>query len=100
MAAATAAETLWGFVYWLKRNPFKSIEAGMTHADLDAMLKSYCTTNATDATLSTDPGAYGATQDYPAFGATGLGDGTGVSATTPSNAICEQSFYPDQHRGA
>lgn len=97
MAAATANETLHGFIYWLKRNPFKSIEAGMTHADLDAMVASYVATNKTDATLTADPLSYGATQDYPKKGG---GDGTGVSCTTPSNAVCSQSLYPDQHYGS
>lgn len=98
MSAATADQTLYGFIYWLKHNPFKSIEAGMTYADLDAMVKLYCKVNASDATLSAaDPLSYGATQDFPD---SDMGDGTGVSATTPSAAICSQSFYPDQHRGA
>jgi hypothetical protein len=98
MAAATANQTLHGFIYWLKRNPYKSIEAGFTHADLDAMVAAYVATNTTDATLTADPLSYGATQDYPTFGATGLGDGTGVCCATPTQAICDQSFYPDQHR--
>lgn len=98
MAAATADQTLYGFIYWLKRNPFKSVEAGFTHADLDNMVKYYVTVNASDASLSAaDPLSYGATQDFPD---SDLGDGTGVSCTTPSQAICDQSFYPDQHRGA
>jgi len=100
MAVATADQTLYGFIYWLKRNPYKSIEAGFTHADLDNMVSFYVTTNASDASLSSsDPLSYGATQDYPTFGSTGLGDGTGVSCTTPTQAVCDQSFYPDQHRG-
>ena len=97
MAAATANETLHGFIYWLKHNPFKSVEAGFTHADLDAMVAAYVATNATDATLTADPLSYGATQDFPKAGG---GDGTGVSATTPSQAICDQSHYPDQHYGS
>ena len=96
MSAATADQTLYGFIYWLKRNPFKSVEAGFTHDDLDAMVKAYVTVNASDASLSSsDPLSYGATQDYPKAG--GLDDGNGVSCTTPTNAICEQSHYPDEH---
>ena len=98
MAASTADQTLYGFIYWLKHNPVKSVEAGFTHDDLDAMVLAYVTTNATDATLSAaDPASYGATQDYPTSGATGKGDGTGVSATTPTTLIIDQSRYPDQH---
>jgi hypothetical protein len=99
MAAATADQTLYGFIYWLKRNPYKSVEAGFTHADLDEMVKQYCAVNASDATLSaTDPLSYGATQDYPKYAAATryATDGNGVSATTPSDAICAQSLYPDQ----
>jgi len=102
MAAATADQTLYGFIYWLKRNPFKSVEAGFTHADLDAMVTAYVTVNASDATLSaTDPLSYGATQDYPTSGLAGAGlaDGAGVSCTTPTSAVCDQSHYPDQHWG-
>ena len=102
MAAATADQTLYGFIYYLKHNPFKSIEAGMTHADLDAMVKAYVTVNTTDATLSaTDPLSYGATQDFPLRDSTGAGwaDGAGVSATTPTTLITDQAHYPDQHYG-
>lgn len=100
MAAATADQTLYGFIYWLKRNPFKSIEAGFTHADLDNMVAAYVKVNATDATLSSsDPLSYGATQDFPTRGKAGAGlaDGAGVSATTPTSLITDQSQYPDSH---
>jgi len=99
MSAATANQTLHGFIYWLKHNPFKSVEAGFTHADLDAMVAAYVAVNATDATLTADPLSYGATQDYPKKATTTryAADGLGVSCTTPSAAICEQSLYPDQH---
>jgi hypothetical protein len=102
MAAATADQTLYGFVYYLKRNPFKSIEAGMTNADLDAMLAAYVKVNTTDATLSAaDPLSYGATQDFPKRDSTGAGwaDGAGVSCTTPTTLITDQSHYPEQHYG-
>lgn len=101
MAAATADQTLYGFIYYLKRNPFKSIEAGMTHADLDNMVAAYVKVNTTDATLSaTDPLSYGATQDFPKrdTGA-GLLDGAGVSCTTPTSLITDQACYPEQHYG-
>ena len=102
MAAATADQTLDGFIYYLKHNPFKSIEAGMTHADLDAMVAAYVKVNASDASLSAaDPASYGATQDYPKRDTTGTGrgDGVGVSCTTPTTAITDQSYYPEQHYG-
>ena len=99
---ATADQTLYGFIYYLKHNPFKSVEAGFTHADLDAMVKAYVTTNATDATLSaTDPLAYGDAQDFPLHDTTGAGlaDGAGVLAETPTTLITDQAHYPDQHYG-
>lgn len=101
MAAASANQTLHGFIYWLKHNPYKSVEAGFTHADLDAMVAAYVAVNTTDATLTADPLSYGATQDFPKKGTTTryATDGSGVSATTPTTAICEQSLYPDQHLG-
>jgi hypothetical protein len=100
MAAATADQTLYGFIYWLKHNPFKSPEAGFTFDDLDEMVKQYCAVNASDASLSSsDPLSYGLTQDYPLKGSTTryATDGNGVSCTTPTAAICNQSLYPDQH---
>lgn len=89
--AATANQTLWGFLFWIKHNRHLSIEA-MTEDDLDALVLAYTTENASDASLSTtDPLSYGATQTYPKQGETA---GSGVSATTPTQAICDQSKYP------
>lgn len=101
MASATANQTLHGFIYYLKHNPFKSIEAGMTHADLDAMRDAYITVNTSDATLTADPLSYGATQDFPKRDATGAAqaDGAGVSCTTPTTLITDQAHYPEQHYG-
>ena len=102
MAVATGDQTLYGFIYWLKRNPFKSIEAGFTHADLDEMVKAYVTVNASDGSLSsTDPLVYGDTQDLPGKSNDGseLLDGAGVSFTTPTQAVTDKSKYPDEHYG-
>ncbi len=91
MAAATANQTLWGFLFWIKNNRHLSIEA-MTEDELDALILAYTTENASDATLTTtDPLSYGATQTYPKKGEAA---GSGVSATTPTRAICDQSKYP------
>lgn len=103
MAAMSSIETLYGFIYWLKRNPHKSIEAGMTHADLDAMVDAFCTVNTTTGTLSTtDPLSYGDDCDVPGKKNDGSQklDTAGISFTTPSQAICDQSAYPDTHYGA
>jgi len=104
MAAMTAVQTLYAFRYWLKRNPHKSIEAGMTWADFDAMIDAFCTVNATTGTLVTtdsDPLSYGDDCDVPGKKNDGsqLADGAGISFTTPSQAICDQSKYPDTHYG-
>ncbi len=104
MAAMTSVQTLYAFRYWLQRNPHKSIEAGMTFADFDAMIDAFCTVNTTTGTLVTsanDPLSYGTECDVPGKINTGAqkADGAGVSFTTPSQAICDQSAYPDTHYG-
>lgn len=103
--ATSAVETLYAFVYWLKRNPVKSVEAGFTHDDLDNMLDAFCTVNATAGdtlvTTANDPLSYGADTDVPGKSNDGsqLADAAGISFTTPSQAICDQSKYPDTHYG-
>lgn len=91
--AATTDQTFWGFLWWLRNNPHKSVEA-MTADDLDAMVKAFVTVNETLCSFSlTDPGAYG-TLEYPQKD--GLTDGAGVTAAQ-TQAIIEQSHYPDTH---
>ena len=99
--AATANQTLHGFIYWLKHNPVKSVEAGFTHDDLDAMVAAYVTLNTTDATLTADPLSYGDAQDIPGKSNDGsqLADGAGILFETPTQALCDQSKYPDTHYG-
>lgn len=93
--AASADQTLWGFLYWIKHNRHLSIES-MTEDDLNALVLAYTTENAADATLSTtDPLSYAATQTYPKEGEAA---GSGVDCSTPSQAICDQSFYPKTSR--
>jgi hypothetical protein len=98
--AATADQTFWGFVYWIKHNPYKSIEA-MTELDFDEAVKQFAAVNVTAGTLSTsDPGSYG-TLDWPKKGTTTryATDGNGVAAVQ-TVASCEQSLYPEQHLGS
>lgn len=93
--AATTDQTFWGFLYWLKNNPLKSVEA-MTEDDLNAMVLAFVTVNETLCTFSlADPAAYG-TLEYPQVG--GLDDGNGVTAAQ-TQAVIDQSFYPDGHYG-
>ena len=98
--SATADQTLYGFIYWARRNHFNGLNT--VHWDeIQKMVDQYVITNATDASLSSaDPLSYGDAQDYPTDGSTGLGDGTGVLAETPTQAICDQSRYPNEHYGA
>ncbi|KKM20612.1 hypothetical protein LCGC14_1643770, partial [marine sediment metagenome] len=46
--------------------------------------------------------SYGTDCDVPGKNNSGsqLLDGAGISFTTPSQAICDQSKYPDTHYGA
>ena len=89
--AATTDQAFWGFIWWLKHNPHKSIDA-MTEDDLDNMVDAFVTVNETLCTFSTsDPAAYG-TLEYPQAG--GLSDGSGVTAAQ-TTAVCDQSHYPD-----
>ncbi len=106
MANMTAVQTLYAFRFWATRNPNKSIEAGMPLHDFDAMIDAFCTVNAstgnTLVTVENDPESYGTDCDVPGKNNSGsqLLDGAGISFTTPSQAICDQSKYPDTHYGA
>ncbi len=91
--AATTDQTFWGFLWWLKNNPYRSIEA-LTERDLDAIVLAFVTVNETLCTFSlTDPGAYG-TLEYPQKD--GLSDEAGVTAAQ-TLAVINQSHYPQQH---
>ena len=88
---ATTQQTFWGFLWWIKHNRHKSIEA-MTEDDLDAMAQAFATVNITPSTITTtDPLAYG-TLDFPQKA--GLADNTGLQAAA-TQAACDQSHYPD-----
>lgn len=90
---ATTQQTFWGFLWWIKHNRHKSIEA-MTEDDLDAMAQAFATVNTTPSTITTtDPLSYG-TLDFPKKG--GLADATGLQAAA-TQAACDQSHYPDTH---
>lgn len=94
--AATTNQTFWGFLWWIKHNPFKKVEQ-LTEQDLDAMALAFTTVNTTLCTFTTtDPGSYGTLQ-YPKQG--GLADTTGVTAAQ-TEAVCNQSHYPDEHYGS
>lgn len=91
--AASKNQVLWGFLWWIKHNRHKSIEA-MTEDDLDAMVSAFVKVNATLCTFTaTDPLAYG-TLEYPQKD--GLADTDGMLAVG-TQAACDQSHYPDTH---
>lgn len=98
--AANADVTFWGFLYYIKRNPHKSIEA-MTVQDLDAMAQLFAKVNKTQSgftvtnNVAVDPLSYG-TLDFPKIGGT---DGSGISATTPTSRLTDQALYPEDHLG-
>ena len=99
--AASVDETFWAFLYYIKRNPLKAIEA-MTADDLDAMAQLFGIVNETQCSftitygVAIDPLSYG-TIDFPKKDST---DGTGVSATTPTPKLTDQAEYPESHRGS
>jgi hypothetical protein len=93
--AATADQTFWGFVWWVKHDTFDNLIGNMDA--FDEAVKQFAAVNVTAGTLSTsDPGSYG-TLDFPKKGTTTryATDGSGVAAAQ-TVAACEQSLYPGQ----
>jgi len=113
--AMSANKTFWGFLFWLKHNPYKSIEA-MTWPDLHEMAKQFAAVNATAQTLTAAADINGANEgfgvvdfstdiDFPKKAATTrwATDGNGVAPSTTLAAnklLCEQSSYPDELQGS
>ncbi len=99
--AASVDETFWAFLYYIKRNPHKSIEA-MTEQDLDRMAQLFARINETQCSftvtsdVAVDPLSYG-TIDFPEKAMT---DGSGISATTPTPKLTDQAYYPESHRAS
>ena len=82
MAAPSADVCFWGFLWWIKKNPYQSIET-LTEQDLDALAASFAAENS-DALSSTDPGTY-TDLEWP------------VSVTAvQDDASCLASKYPHQ----
>lgn len=91
--AANATKTFWGFIWWLKHNPFKSIDA-MNEDDLDAMSRDFQLENV--ATITTTDIALNAAYTGITWPKEDAVAGSGVTAVK-NTASCEQSQYPDQH---
>ncbi len=89
--AVTADIELWAFLWWLKHNRFKTIEA-MNEQDLDAMVLAFVTENEAAGPFTlTDHGTYtGVT-----FPKTDTAAASGITAAQ-TQAACDQSHYPEQ----
>lgn len=95
--AATGNQYIWAFVHWAERNPYNSLNS--VHWDeIKAMLKIYNLVNTTDGgtATATDPASYSAASDVPGR-TTANTDTNGISFTTPTDAICTRSRYPEEH---
>jgi len=109
--AMSSNKTLWGFLFWIKNNPYKTVEQ-MTWPDLYELAKQFIAVNVTAQTLTAAPGINAANEgfgivdfstdiDFPKKGTTTLyaADGSGIAASTTlaaNKAICGQSLYPNQ----
>ena len=109
--AATADQTFWGFVMYVKNNPHKSID-NMTENDFDAMVKEFAAVNVTASTITVatapdlaDYYGYGAvdfgTLDFPKKTSSGFAaNGTGIACSTTyalNMAAVAQAGYPETH---
>ncbi len=113
--ASTASKAFWGFIFYVKHNPFKSID-NMTENDFDEMVRQYAAVNVTGgpitaATAKDLPDFYGygdvdiSTDLYfPKKGSTTrwATDGNGVATSTTFKlniTAVEQASYPEEHVG-
>ena len=110
--AVDADDTFWGFLFWVKENPHKSVEE-MTWEDLHEMAAAFAVENHTSAGLTVATALTSASEGFgivnyatnvtfPKYAvATRVSlDGAGVAgaATVALNrAACAQSLYPQQH---
>ena len=106
MAAPSANETFWGFVWYVTHNPTKTF-GGMTQDDFLAMADVYQKVNTdaiTDALTKTTGGGWvipaGAYTDaeYPSTLATVVAAASSLTATN-TTAVTDQAHYPDRHEG-
>ena len=107
-----ADKVFWGFLFWIKHNPYKTIEA-MKSDDLYEMAKQFAAVNVTSAGLTVATDKESANQgfgvvdfstdvDFPKYAAATryATNGNGVDASTTvalNETACAQSLYPDQH---
>lgn len=114
--SSTADKVFWGFVFYVKHNPFKSID-NMTENDFDAMVKQFAAVNvsggpitAAKAPDTVDYYGYGTVNlsgdlHFPKKGVAGVRwavDNAGVdcSTTYKLNLVAvKQASYPEEHLG-
>lgn len=97
MAVSTGNEYIWAFVHWAERNPYSHLNS--VHWDeIKSMLRIFNLVNTTNGTTATatDPLSYSADVDIPGK-TTANTDTNGISFTTPTDALCSQSRYPQSH---
>lgn len=99
MAEATASVFFWGFLYYIKMNPFKKV---FTPAEIDTMAKLYATANPGTIQASTvaaaDPVAVGGAYtdiEWPDKDA-----GTSTITAYRDVASINQAHYPEKHFGS
>ena len=114
--AVSGDKTFWGFIFYVKNNPFKSI-AAMNEDDFDAMVKAYAAVNTGQVTMTVatakdypDYYGYGAVDvstdlHFPAKGTSGArwaADNAGVDTSTTyalNIAAVKTASYPEEHLG-
>lgn len=111
--AITADKVFWAFIFYVKHNPFKSID-NMTENDFDAMVKQFAAVNKTQGPITeataqdlADYYGYGAVDisgnlHFPKRnGTTGrwAGDDAGVDCSTTyllNKVAVKQASYPEE----
>jgi len=110
--AVDADECFWGFLFYVKHNPYKSVEA-MTWDDLYEMAKLWAVDNATSFGLTAATAQSHANEGFgivdfsndsvtfPAYVAatrssTDAGGTTGGATLAANKLICETAMYPER----
>ncbi len=109
--AVAADKVFWGFLFYVKHNPYKSIE-DMTWPDLHAMATAFAKDNETSGGLTVAPDIEGANEGFgvvdfttdvtfPVYAAATResvdAGGTAAGASLAANKlICETAMYPER----
>ena len=88
--AASASHILWGFAWYARHNPYKSMD-NMTERDFINMLNLYASANNSESSIDTsDPGTYTSVY-FPDATVTG-----GTISAAQTTAACDQANYPEK----